>query len=61
MEGLGWIDEGGSGGSLHTPPTPPWGSHLTHLQGEVGLADIHGGLAVVWVQVEQEVICREDE
>lgn len=29
-----------------------------HLQGEVSLADIHSGLAVVGIQVEQEVICR---
>lgn len=42
---------------LHLP-APPQGSHPAHLQGEVSLTDIHSGLAVVGVQVQQEVICR---
>lgn len=40
---------------LHMPSTL---GVPAHLQGEVRLADIHGGLAVVGVQVEQRVICR---
>lgn len=39
------------------PPTPTLGVPA-HLQGEVSLADVHSGLAVVGVQVEKEVICR---
>lgn len=33
-------------------PKPP-----AHLKGKVSLADVHSGLAVVGIQVEQEVIC----
>lgn len=33
-------------------PKPP-----AHLKGKVSLADIHCGLAVVGIQVEQEIIC----
>lgn len=48
---------GGGGATSSTCPNPTLGIPA-HLQGEVSLADIHSGLAVVGVQVEQGVICR---
>lgn len=59
MEGLKQTKKGSLGGPQFPPhtPNPPQGIPA-HLQGEVSLADIHSGLAVVGVQVEQGVICR---
>ncbi|KAB1260039.1 hypothetical protein Cadr_000025363 [Camelus dromedarius] len=43
---------------LHISNLPVSPRSPAHLEGEVSLADIHSRLAVVRVQVEQEVICR---
>lgn len=59
MEGLRQTKKGSSGGPQLPPHAPnPTLGIPAHLQGEVSLADIHSGLAVVGVQVEQGVICR---